>query len=98
MSADGPLPQWRAAEPEGTYEATAPDGIAWWLWHEAAPPPGDQFPPGYRLAPVEDPLNFSYVTDQGGLYLALDLAGMRLAGDAVRADPEGARRQLGLDG
>lgn len=90
MSADGPLPQWTMLKPGGPYEATAPDGTAWRLWHEDRPA-------GYRLAPRDDPDKVNYVTDEGGLYVALDLAGMRIAGDAVRADPEGARRQLGLD-
>lgn len=91
----GPLPGWRPVDGwgSGTFEATAPDGTVWRLWlidqaNKQA---------GYRLAPADGSSASEFISDAGGLYAALDRAGMRIAADAVRADPEGARRQLGLD-
>lgn len=97
MSGTGPLPQWRMDKPGGPYEATAPDGTTWRLWHVDSPPPDDPFPAGYRLAPRDDPGSINFVDGEGGLYHVLDMAGLRIAADAVRADPGGARRQLGLE-
>lgn len=98
MSDSGPLAQWKALAYGGPYEATAPDGTAWRPWHVDRPPSGDPFPAGYRLAPRDDPGNVNFISDEGALYHALDMAGLRIAADAVRADPDGARRQLGLNG
>lgn len=61
------------------------------------PGTSDPFPRGYRLAPCNDLGNINFITGDHGLYYALDTAGMRIAGDAIRRDPDGARRQLGLD-
>jgi len=97
VSYDGPLPQWTAIKWGGPYEAIAPDGTIWRLWAVDAPPDDDPFPVGYRLAPRDDLGNVNFITGDGGLYQALDMAGLRIAGDAVRADPDGARRQLGLE-
>jgi hypothetical protein len=94
---DGPLPQWTPLGYGGPWEATSPDGKAWRRSAVSMPPAGDQFPAGYRLAPHDDLGNVSYITGEHGLYHALDMAGLRIAGDAVRADPDGARRQLGLE-
>ncbi|MFE1451894.1 hypothetical protein [Streptomyces olivaceoviridis] len=95
----GPLPQW---EPiggfgSGTYEAKDPDGTAWRLWLVEQPTGDDPLLPGYRLAPRDSPTDTTYITAEHGLYNALDQAGMRISGRAVQADPDGARRQLGLD-
>jgi hypothetical protein len=84
-------------KPGGPYEATDPHGVAWRLWAAGSPPADDPFPAGYRLAPRDDLANVNFISDHGGLYHALDMAGLRIAGDAVRADPGGARRQLGLE-
>jgi len=83
--------------PGGPYEATAPDGTTWRLWCADSPPPDDPFPAGYRLAPSDNLGNVNFISGEGGLYHALDMAGLRIAADAVRADPDGARRQLGLE-
>lgn len=98
VSDNGPLPQWTALSPGGPYEATAPDGTLWRLWAAGFPPADDPFPAGWRLAPRDDPGNMNFISGEGGLYFVLDMAGMRISGDAVRADPDGARRQLGLEG
>jgi hypothetical protein len=82
-------------KPGGPYEATDPHGAVWRLWAVDSPPADDPFPAGYRLAPRDDLANVNFISDHGGLYHALDTAGLRIAGDAVRADPGGARRQLG---
>jgi hypothetical protein len=94
----GPLPQWEQPHGVGSavFESAAPDGRRWRLW-AVDEPSSDAFPPGYRLAPVDDVNAVAYITAEHGLYFALDTAGLRVAADAVRADPEGARRQLGLD-
>jgi hypothetical protein len=97
VSGTGPLPQWRTGKPGGQYEATAPDGTAWRLWHVDFPPPRDPLPAGYRLAPCDDLGNIIFISGERGLYHALDMAGLRIAASAVRADPDGARRQLGLE-
>lgn len=97
MSYDGPLPQWTPVGHGGPWEAADPHGRMWHLWHVDSPPADDPFPAGYRLAPYDDLGNVSYITAEHGLYHALDTAGLRIAGDAVRADPDGARRQLGLE-
>lgn len=97
MTATGPLPQWTMTGYGGPYEATGPNGVTWRLWHVENPPAGDPHPAGYRLAPVNDPsVPAEYVTAEHGLYYALDMAGMRIAADAVRGDPEGAALQMGL--
>lgn len=96
-NSDGPLPQWRALGHGGPWEAVGDDGRAWRLWAVDEPPADDPFPAGYRLAAADELANVNYISDEGGLYHALDMAGMRIAGDAVRADPDGARRQLGLE-
>lgn len=99
MSEDGPLPQWRQIGGFGskTFEATDPSGMVWRLWRE----PKDDTPSGpprYRLAPVSDLHNFQQLKhERGALYNVLDIAGLRISAGAVRTDPEGARRQLGLD-
>jgi len=97
--ARGPLPQWEliGGFGSGTYEAEAPDGAVWRLWLVEQPSTGDPLLPGYRLAPRDNPTDPTYITPEHGLYHALDLAGLRIAGSAVRADPKGARRQMGLD-
>jgi hypothetical protein len=95
--ASGPLPQWTAVKPGGPYEAAGDHGTTWRLWAVDTPPADDPFPAGYRLAPRDDPGNVNYITREHGLYHALDMAGMRIAGDAIRSDPDGARRQLGLE-
>lgn len=58
----------------------------------------DAHPVDYRLAPRDDLPSAVSISAEHGLYFALDVAGMRIAGDAVRSDPDGARRQLGLEG
>ncbi|ONK13232.1 hypothetical protein [Streptomyces sp. MP131-18] len=96
----GPLPQWDAVGGygSGTFEAGDPHGAVWRLWLVERPADSDPLPPGYRLAPRDNLTNPTFVTREHGLYYAMDAAGMRIAADAVRADPEGAARQLGLDG
>ncbi|WP_330351914.1 hypothetical protein [Streptomyces sp. NBC_00582] len=96
----GPLPQWEivGGYGSGTYEAEDRHGIVWRLWLVEQPADGDPLPPGYRLAPRDHLTNFSFITREYGLYHALDTAGMQIAADAARDDPEGAVRQLGLDG
>jgi hypothetical protein len=96
-SHQGPLPEWTMAGYGGPYEAVDPGGVAWRLWHAEKPSAADPHPAGYRLAPVDDLDIAEYVTADRGLYHALDMAGMRIAADAVRDDPEGAVLQLGLD-
>lgn len=86
MTRRGPLPQWEIIAP-GIYEAAGDRQQRWRLWSAA---------PDYRLAPVDDLADAEIITAAKGLYYAMDLAGMRIAKDAVRADPDGARRQLGL--
>lgn len=95
----GPLPQWAQIGGYGsdTFEAKDPHGTVWRLWLVKQPANGDRLAPGYRLAPRDNPTDPSFVTAEHGLYHALDTAGMRIAADAVRADPQGARHQLGLD-
>ncbi|MFI7096824.1 hypothetical protein [Streptomyces lydicus] len=94
----GPLPQWELIGGFGsdTYEAVDPDGMTWRLWLVEQPNAEDPLPPGYRLAPRDNPTDPTYITAAGGLYHALDLAGLRIAGTAVRSDPDGARQQLEL--
>lgn len=94
--ARGPLPQWDIVGSE--YEAKDPHGTVWRLWLVERPAADDPLPPGYRLAPIDNPTTPTFITRAHGLYHALDTAGMQISTDAVRADPEGARRQLGLDG
>ncbi|KNE83292.1 hypothetical protein ADZ36_05470 [Streptomyces fradiae] len=60
------------------------------------PAAGDPLPAGYRLAPCADLSTPDPITNVHGLYHAMDTAGMRIAAGAVRADPDGARQQLGL--
>lgn len=96
MSRTGPLPEWTMAGYGGPYEADDPHGVTWRLWHVPEPAPGDPHPAGYRLAPVGDLAAAEYVTAEHGLYHALDMAGMRIAADAVRGDPEGAALQLSV--
>lgn len=69
MSEPGPLPQWRMSKPGGPYEATAPDGIIWRLWHGGSPA-------GWRLAPRDNPGSAVFITGDHGLYFALDMAGL----------------------
>lgn len=95
--AAGPLPQWTLVQYGGPYEATDTRGVSWRLWKVDSPPADDPFPAGYRLAPRDEPGNVNFITGEHGLYYALDMAGLRIAGGAVRADPNGARRQLGFD-
>lgn len=96
----GPLPQWEIVGDygSGTYEAEDPHGLVWRLWLVERPGSGDPLPPGYRLAPRDDLADPTFITQAHGLYHALDKAGMQIAADVVRADLEGVRRQLGLDG
>ncbi|MER6109331.1 hypothetical protein [Streptomyces hirsutus] len=96
----GPLPQWNPIGDYGSgiYEAADPHGTVWQLWRVEQPAAGDPLPPGYRLAPLDNPVDPAFVTAENGLYFALDTAGMHIAADDVRADPEGAARQMGLDG
>lgn len=82
----GPLPQWDTLT-GGVYEAAGDGDQRWRLWATA----GD-----YRLAPVDDLADMQTITADHGLYYAMSIAGMRIAPDAVRADPDGARRELGL--
>jgi hypothetical protein len=95
----GPLPQWTQVGGTGrdVFEAVDPSGGVWRLWAVAVPSGDDPFPPGYRLARRDDPRNINFITARGGLYFALDDAGLRIAGEAVRADPDGARREPGLE-
>lgn len=95
----GPLPQWEpiGGYGSGTYEATDPHGSVWRLWLVERPAANDPLPPGYRLTLRDDPADPACITAEHGLYHALDLAGMRIASRSVQADPEGARRQLGLN-
>jgi hypothetical protein len=72
----------------GPYEATDPGGTVWRLSLAEG---------GWLLAPRDEPDKAEFITGEHGLYHALDMAGLRIAGDAVRADPDGARRQLGLE-
>lgn len=99
IGSPGPLPQWRiiGGYGSGTFEAMDPSGTTWRLWHVKQPAHDDPHPAGYRLAPRDAPDNPEFVSDARGLYGATGMAGMRIAADAIRADPEGARRQLGLD-
>jgi hypothetical protein len=94
---EGPLPRWTPITLSGPYEAPDPDGRVWRVWRVDVPGPGDPFPVGWRLAPRDDLGNINFIPGDGGLYSVLDLAGLRIAADAVRADPDGARRQLGLE-
>ncbi|RNG26247.1 hypothetical protein [Streptomyces botrytidirepellens] len=98
--AHGPLPQWDiiGGYGSGTYEAEGSNGIVWRLWLVERPVDGDPLAPGYRLAPRDNLISATFISGEHGLYHALDQAGMRIAADAVRADPDGALRQLGLDG
>jgi hypothetical protein len=93
----GPLPLWTAIKLGGPYEAVDPVGTTWRLWAVYSPTADDPFPAGWRLAPQDDLGNVSFISGIGGLYHAMDMAGLRIAADAVRADPDGARRQLGFD-
>ena len=90
MTSTGPLPEWTMARYGGPHEAVSPAGVTWRLWRAA------EHPAGYRLAPVDNLAAAEYVTAEHGLYYALDMAGMRIAADAVRGDPEGAALQLGF--
>lgn len=98
--ARGPLPQWEqiGGYGSGTYETKDPHGTVWRLWLVEQPAQEDSLPPGYRLAPRDDQTNPVFVTREHGLYHALDTAGMQIAADVIRDDPNGSRRQLGLDG
>ena len=99
MHAHGPLPQWDIVGGYGGfYETEDPNGIVWRLWLVERPADSDPLPPGYRLAPRDNMLNPVFITREGGLDHAIGMAGMQIAADAVRADPQGAARQLGLDG
>lgn len=93
----GPLPQWTqiGGWGSGVFEATAPDGVVWRLTPAAAPE--GELISGWFLAPRDSESPETFITREHGLYFALDMAGMQIAADEVRADPEGARRQLGLD-
>jgi hypothetical protein len=97
--AHGPLPEWGivGGYGSGKYEAEDPHGVVWQLWKVEQPDDDDPLPPGYRLAPRDNPTTPIFITPEHGLYFALDKAGMRIAADSVRADPEGAARQLGLN-
>ena len=97
--AQGPLPQWEpiGGYGSGIYEATDPHGVTWRLHLVEQPTIDDPLPPGYRLASRDNPTDPTHITAAGGLYHALDLAGMQISRDTVQDDPEGARRQLGLD-
>lgn len=94
----GPLPQWNrvGGYGSGVYEASDPSGTAWRLRLVKEAAAQDGFGVGYRLAPRDTPEQTSFITSQHGLYYALDMAGMQIAADAVRADPEAALQQLGL--
>ena len=93
----GPLPQWTPIDMvQGVYETTAPNGTVWRLIAVYASDAVDAHPNGYTLVALDVPNQPETITAAHGLYHALDAAGMRIAADAIRADPEGARRQLGL--
>jgi hypothetical protein len=94
---DGPLPQWTEVGGigSGVFEATAPDGIVWLLVAEEAQ--GDQRVRAWLLSPRDVLSDVDIITAEHGLHRALDMAGLRIASEAVRRDPEGARRQLKLD-
>ncbi|MFF7415399.1 hypothetical protein [Streptomyces lydicus] len=97
--ANGPLPQWEMANGySGTYEAEDPHDVVWRLWLVEQPADGDPLPPGYRLAPRDNLANVTYITQEHGLYHAIDVAGLQIAADSTKADPAGAVRQLGLRG
>lgn len=95
----GPLPQWEmvGSYGSGTFQAEDLHGIIWRLWLMEQPADDDLLPPGYRLAPRDDPSNPTFITRDHGLYHALDMAGMQIATNEVHADPQGARQQLGLE-
>lgn len=80
---DGPLPQWTPLAYGGPWEAPAPDGTVWRLRAEDAPSADDPFPVGYRLAPRDDLGNVTFITGDGGLYEALDMAGLHITGDGL---------------
>jgi hypothetical protein len=92
----GPLPQWRQIDTDNglVYEATGTGGHDFRLWPEPGSP---QREAGWWLAPCTNLDQSVWISGPGNLYYALDLAGMRISAAAVRADPDGARRQLGLD-
>lgn len=97
MGQRGPLPQWSTVGGfGGFYTAEDPQGVTWRLWRVEQPAANDNLPAGYRLAPLDGSASPVFVTGEYGLYRALDIAGMRIAEDAVRADPEGAARQMGF--
>lgn len=84
-----PLPQWRQVDGVGSglFETEDHHGVTWRLTRS---------PNGWSLAPRDEPGEDCNITAEHGLYYALDIAGLRISGDAVRGDPEGAMRQLGL--
>lgn len=94
----GPLPQWNMVgdHSTGIYEAVDPHGTIWRLWLVEEPCPADPHPPGYRLTPRGGRAAPTFITSEHGLYHAMDMAGMQIAASAVKADPDGAARQLGL--
>ena len=92
---NGPLPQWTLINAT-TFETPDPENVVWRLWKVEEPGVGDPYPRGWRLAPRENLDTITFIVGDSGLYRVLDQAGMRIAGDAIRCDPDGAYRQLGL--
>lgn len=92
----GRLPQWASVDPItfGTFEAVGDGARRWRL--QAVDEATAERRVGWWLAPVDDLDNLTWVSEPGNLYVAMDRAGMRIAASAVRADPDGARRQMGL--
>jgi hypothetical protein len=74
VSDSGPLPQWTTIEWGGPYEMTGPDGTVWRLSLAEG---------GWLLAPRDEPDKAEFITGEGGLYEALDIAGLRITGDGL---------------
>lgn len=93
----GPLPQWTPIDlVAGVYEATGDGGRAWRLRAVYDSDQVDARPVRYLLAPHDGLTRAETITAEHGLYFALDIAGMRIASEAVSADPGRARQQMGL--
>lgn len=87
----GPFPKWKRVGGPGSrsYEAVDFGGVTWVLWMVEQPQGDDPIPPGYRLARRDDLSRPDHITAKRGLYSALDMAGLRIASQAVRDDPDG---------